>query len=409
MEILVRNLPSVFPWVPKMSEQRGYIQWRNGVARILVREPILRPDGSIKRQLVQYPLGRVSPEEAEQMRLQIVARLATQAAPTNHITVRDFIEQRFLPERVSNLALGTRKVYTSILRQHIIAAYGDRQLRHLSVTDLQRLCNMKRDAGYPLETLKHIKAYSSAFLQYARELRLIDSNPARAVRLPRSHEKRERPTPEEAEAGKLLVVLRDPTYSPCYEMVLLSCCTSVHYAEMAGLRWRRVNLSSKPMVADGKNLPPYSLAIREDYYRGEFGPPKNAGRNRIERMPMDVVTALVAHHARSEFTGPDDLVFCNEEGKPLDEHKMRRKLTAACKAAGILHLGWHAFRRYFATQSDRKGMHPLDRQHSLGHASQEMTARYTTADLERRTPHVERICRGLLDAAATSETPAKAS
>jgi integrase len=191
--------------------------------------------------------------------------------------------------------------------------------------------------------------------------------------------------------------------------VLLSCCTSVHYAEMAGLRWRRVNLTAEPTVADGKNLPPYTVAVRQGFYRGEFGPPKNAGRNRIERMPNDVVAALLAHRAQSKFTGPDDLVFCNPDGSPLDEDRMRRKLTAACKKAGIAHLGWHAFRRYFATQSDRKGMHPLDRQHSLGHASQEMTARYTTQDLERRTPHVERICRGLLDAAATSKTPAKAS
>ena len=85
---------------------------------------------------------------------------------------------------------------------------------------------------------------------------------------------------------------------------------------------------------------------------------------------------------------------------------------AACEEAGIPRLGWHAFRRYFATQSDREEMHQVDRQNSLGHSSQEMTAHYTTEDLKRRQPHVERIARGLLaasgeSAAVTSPLPRK--
>jgi integrase len=124
------------------------------------------------------------------------------------------------------------------------------------------------------------------------------------------------------------------------------------------------------------------------------------------------VELLREHLVGSQFTGPDDLVFCDEEGKPLDEDRIRRKLVAACKEAGIPRLGWHAFRRYFATQSDRKGMHQVDRQNSLGHASQEMVSHYTEEDLERRQPHVERIARGLLEAsgepaAVTNALPGK--
>jgi len=79
----------------------------------------------------------------------------------------------------------------------------------------------------------------------------------------------------------------------------------------------------------------------------------------------------------------------------ISEDQTRRKLVTACKKAGIPRLGWHAFRRYFATQTDRNGMRPLDRQNSLGHASQEMTAHYTTEDLERRRPAVKAIAKGL--------------
>ena len=399
--------------MPKSLGQNGHIQWRNGVARLIAADSFLNADGSVTREKVHFAIGRVSPEEAEQRRVEIIAQLASQTTPTNRITVQEFIEQRFFPDHVSNLRLATRRVYKSILYGHIVAAYGDTQLRHLGVLDLQRLCNLKRDNGYSAETLKHIKAYASAFLEYAKDLGIITSNPARAIRLPRRHDKNVRVTPDEAQAGNLLAVVRRPAFRPIYEMVFFSCCTSVHYAEMAGLRIRRLNLTSEATIADGQNLPAYSVAIREDYYRGEFGPTKNKGRERIEGLASDLVPRLLAHLARSQFLGPDDLVFCDEEGKPMDEDKTRRKLVAACKEAGIPRLGWHAFRRYFATQSDREEMHQVDRQNSLGHSSQEMTAHYTTEDLKRRQPHVERIARGLLEAAGeidavTNALPGKA-
>jgi integrase len=398
--------------MPKSLGQNGHIQWRNGVARLIAAESVLNADGSVTREKAHFPIGRVSLEEAEQRRVEIIAQLASQTTPTNRITVKEFIEQRFFPDLVSNLRLATRRVYKSILYGHIIAAYGDAQLRNLGVLDLQRLCNLKRDNGYSAETLKHIKAYSSAFLEYAKDLGIITSNPARAIRLPRRHDKKARVTPDEAQAGNLLAVVRRPAFRPIYEMVFLSCCTSAHYAEMAGLRIKRLNLTGEATMADGQNLPAYSVAIREDYYRGEFGPTKNKGRERIEGLASDLVPRLLAHLARSQFLGPDDLVFCDEEGKPMDEDKTRRKLVAACKEAGIPRLGWHAFRRYFATQSDREEMHQVDRQNSLGHSSQEMTAHYTTEDLKRRQPHVERIARGLLaasgeSAAVTSPLPRK--
>jgi hypothetical protein len=313
--------------MPKSLGQNGHIQWRNGVARLIAADSFLNADGSVTREKVHFAIGRVSPEEAEQRRVEIIAQLASQTTPTNRITVQEFIEQRFFPDHVSNLRLATRRVYKSILYGHIVAAYGDTQLRHLGVLDLQRLCNLKRDNGYSAETLKHIKAYASAFLEYAKDLGIITSNPARAIRLPRRHDKNVRVTPDEAQAGNLLAVVRRPAFRPIYEMVFFSCCTSVHYAEMAGLRIRRLNLTSEATIADGQNLPAYSVAIREDYYRGEFGPTKNKGRERIEGLASDLVPRLLAHLARSQFLGPDDLVFCDEGGKPMDEDKTRRKLA----------------------------------------------------------------------------------
>jgi len=223
-----------------------------------------------------------------------------------------------------------------------------------------------------------------------------------------TRKERHTPTPEQARA--LVEVLRDPYYAPIRELVILSCSTSVHYAEAMGLRWKRLNLSGAASIADGKNLPPLSLAVRENYYRGSFGTTKTRARNRIEPLPAIAAEALAALKAGSRFTGPDDLVFCDHTiGAPLDEDMLRRKLKKAGGQVGIpWTLGFHCLRRYFATESDRKGMSQGDRQASLGHASAQMIALYTTEDIERRRPVTNQIAANLIQTREPgSKSPSK--
>src|SRR5664280_803549 len=60
--------------MPKSLAQNGHIQWRNGVARLIAADSFLNADGSITREKVHFPIGRVSPEEAEQRRVEIIAQ-----------------------------------------------------------------------------------------------------------------------------------------------------------------------------------------------------------------------------------------------------------------------------------------------------------------------------------------------
>lgn len=383
-----------------------YIQWRpkklagmGASARVMLYQDTLAADGRKVKRNVPYPLGKVTIEEAERMRLEIVERQNKRKVPVSIVTVQQFIEQRYLPERVANLSKGSRDTYECILRLHIIQAYGNKQLRDLDASDLQTLIDLKA-TKYSRETVKHIKAYASGFLSYAQALKLIDTNPAFLVRLPRQYgtKERVRVTPKEVEANNLIEVLADPRFSPCFEMMGLSCCTSIHHSELTALRWKRVNLTDELCRVDDKDLPGHSVSVMESFYGGEFGPPKNRKRVRIEAIPPEVVEALAALKARSKFTGPDDVVFCDEEGRPLNRHHTRHLLVSACKKAGVPQLGWHGFRRYFATQSKWKGMDQDDRERSLGHAAANMTLHYTAEDLDRRRPAVAAIADGLFAA-----------
>jgi integrase len=169
---------------------------------------------------------------------------------------------------------------------------------------------------------------------------------------------------------------------------------------MAGVPWRRVNLTDQPIIVEGQNLPPYSIAIWSNCNRGSFGPTKTKSRYRILPLDSTLVAVLNALKASTESNGPDDLVFGT--GKtPISYDVSLRKLKKAGKQAGI-EVSWHDLRRFFANISDQIGMPEADRQYMMGHSSAAMTRHYTTTPaIERIRPYIEQITRALLAVGVT--------
>ena len=185
--------------------------------------------------------------------------------------------------------------------------------------------------------------------------------------------------------------------NPSKQMALLSMMTSLNVAEMLGLRWNRVNLTDQIVMSGTEILPPYCLAVRENYYRGEFGSVKAKSRRRIVPLSGAVVEALSAHRKRSGFANADDLVFCTGNGKPLSERNLlRRQLKPVGVALGMPWLSWHAFRHTHATFGEQIGMALSDRQAQMGHGDVRMTMHYTHSDLERRRDSIEAMQQRLL-------------
>jgi integrase len=394
--------------MPNNVTQKGCLQPHGNQWTAILRDNVLQSDNTVKRQARRFPLGPLSTmteQQARQKMMQAAAMLNSKTAPTKlPITLDQFSEQYYKPEVVQRLQKAGRDTSIWALDKHIIPALGDMAMKDITLKNLQELCDLKIKAGLSVQTVKHIKTRLSAIFKHALGHRILEGfNPATAIRLPKMT-RRERFTPTEEQVGAQLAVLQDPSYSPCFEAVLWSCTNSPNYAEMAAVRWRRVNLTDQPVLADGRNLPAFTAAIREDYYGGEFSSTKTEARNRIIPLAPTLVPALTDLKARSPFHGPDDLVFCDEKGKPLSKDGMDHKLKKASKEAGIPQIRWHGLRRYFATQSDRLGMPQQDRQSTLGHSSAAMTTHYTEEDLDRRRPYIERIAQGLLKAAKQAGT-----
>ena len=122
-----------------------------------------------------------------------------------------------------------------------------------------------------------------------------------------------------------------------------------------------------PPCLEVKVLQPYSLVVRENFYRGVFGSVKAKSRRRAVPLSRNVVEALVSLQARGKFTGPDDLVFASKKGTPLNENNLlRRVIKPIAVKLGIPWLSWHVFRHTHATLGEQIGMALSDRQAQMG-------------------------------------------
>src|SRR5438128_10241269 len=79
--------------------------------------------------------------------------------------------------------------------------------------------------------------------------------------------------------------------SPAREMVLFAILTSMNIAEICGLQWKRVNLTDEFATVDGESLPPLTIAVRRQWYRGEYGSVKAKSRRR--NLPMGAALKAV--------------------------------------------------------------------------------------------------------------------
>ena len=113
------------------------------------------------------------------------------------------------------------------------------------------------------------------------------------------------------------------------------------------------------------------VVIRCATIRGEVGPTKS-GRERKVPMTATLEQALKRHrHLRSQ------RVFCDADGKPMEDWILIDRLHVVCKRAGLRRIRWHELRHSFASQLMMAGAPLRQVQEWLGHSTITMTMRYS--------------------------------
>jgi integrase len=162
--------------------------------------------------------------------------------------------------------------------------------------------------------------------------------------------------------GEIAALARAAESEQDAALFVTAAFTGLRLGELLALRWIDVDF--------GKRL----VHVRRAYTHRELGPPKS-GRVRSVPLIDDVARALDGLSRREHLTGPDDLVFPNVVGKPLDDSKLRRRFYRALERAGLKRVRFHDLRHSFGTLAVQ--VFPLsDVKAYMGHADIQTTMVY---------------------------------
>jgi integrase len=166
----------------------------------------------------------------------------------------------------------------------------------------------------------------------------------------------------------------------------------MNIAEICGLKWKRLNLNAEPMIMDDELVLPFHAAVREQWYKQQWGSVKAKARRRDVLLPQWGVEQLRELHQRMKWVEPEDPVFAGTSGRPLCENAIaKRHLKPAGARLGIPWLSWHDLRRTFATLADLEKISIGERKELMGHGRAEMTLHYTHSPSEQVCEVLERL------------------
>src|SRR5260370_39171622 len=119
-------------------------------------------------------------------------------------------------------------------------------------------------------------------------------------------------------------------------MGLFAILSSMNMAEIGGLQWKRVNLNEQFTTVAGESLPPLTIAVRGQWYRGEYCSVKAKSRRRNLPIPVALIGALAKIKERTKFNGPADPIIVARIGKPDEDHNCSvRQLKPRSHRLGI--------------------------------------------------------------------------
>lgn len=290
----------------------------------------------------------------------------TAASPTGS-SFAAFVERKFIPEYVATKKAAGRAHFRAILKhvlppESVDAAFGistpergrtlkavprwpyltSINLSEITVEAVQHLALTALQQGYSLQTATHIRNVIRNVYTYATQIGYhCGENPAAGVILPPLSRKNEQVLTL-AELKQLTAVMP----SPARELMLFTVLTEMSVVEICGLQWMYFNTTSSAKWADGEFIPPNTIAVRNQYYRGEFSPVTGSRRRFIRVADRICLLGTELRKSRKQSVSPQDFVLAARNGSPINpENIAMRHLKSIGNSVQIPGLSWGSFQR----------------------------------------------------------------
>src|SRR6201993_5010327 len=241
---------------------------------------------------------------------------------------------------------------------HILPKWGSVRLTKMRTIELQDFFNSFSPRLAP-KTIRNMHACLRTVLTQDKTWGIIRVNPAQGVRLPRKKARKPPVLLPKQDIRRVIDVLPEPTKS----IVTLMVVGSLRVGEVAALRWERIQ--------------PDRIEIVERFYEGEFDDTKtDAGRRSIPFDSHGILRAVLdATWQRSKYRNPNDLVFTNKKGGPVNRRNLlRRHLKPTVKKLGLPEtVDFRSFRTMHSSLMSSAGVRPEVTRDNMGHATVDVT------------------------------------
>ena len=325
-------------------------------------------------------LAKTQAEVREKLKQAIAENAELDFAKVGQYTVGQWMDVWFENCAKIKVRPSSHQTYRGYIDHHIKPYIGDILLSKLTSLDLQRLYKKllgdgrverieseKQPKGLSPKTVRNINQVISSALTFAKEQKLIVSNPADSCVLPKV-EHREMQT---LTAEQLAAFLREAKESGVYEMYYIELATGLRRGELLGLKWEDVDLEQGV------------IHIRRQVARinGEIveAPLKTKNSYRTVSIGEDAVGILKEQKANSN----SQYVFPSPTGGPISPDSVLHMLHRVLKRAGLPKVRFHDLRHTFATLALQNGVDVKTVSGMLGHYSAGFTldtyAHVTTA------------------------------
>lgn len=301
----------------------------------------------------------------------------TQASAMN---VEDFAAYWISIKRLE-ITSRTLAWYRNSLDVHVLPALGPFPLADVNAVHIQSIINnMALQGGYAHRTIKGIRNLISQMLKFACLQKLIQSNPAELVVIPKQRRavgtEHDKAIPIELRTAVLQAAEGNPIMKPIITTALFS---GLRPSELLALTWGSIDMQNRRITVN------QALTLEYDYDRkgnvlgrhSQVGPPKtNAGYRKVV-VPQAVIDVLKEWQAYlTTFPkGPELLeakspVFCNtQNGSYRTYNGFRTTYRRFLEQHGLDsdRLNLHRYRHTYATTLLEMNINPRIVQKLLGH------------------------------------------
>jgi integrase len=282
-------------------------------------------DAAGRRQRVKRK-GRTKAQVKDKLR-EVVDDLEAGVTAAENYTVQEAVND-FLDQGMKGKARETIDNYRSIASHHLIPYIGAAKLKKLTADELDKWID-ERAEELSTRTLRLVHQILERTVRHAQAREKVRRNVASLIILPEGKEGRPSQAMSLDQAIKLLDEAGPASNHRLAAYVVVSLLAGVRTEEARGLTWADIDLDAGTVAV-----------YRSVRAKGDT---KTRKSRRVLKAPKDVVEALREHRKRQaaerlcagDAWQDHDLVFCREDGTPLDRWQVRREFAVITRAAGL--------------------------------------------------------------------------